>query len=102
MQILDLKAHRCPTAKILARRAIRGFNQNGVTGDTLAIQTIEPSFVRDLELFLNAENLNIKIQDTLKGDISRESIAQWLSDEECFDPEDWVDCVQHCFILELS
>lgn len=103
MIALDLKAHRCPTAMILARRTLR----NVISGElvdndgTIAIQTIEPSFVRDLPVFLNSEAPNISIESVLSGDISIESIQEWKALGR-FDNEDWEGQTQYCFLLKVS
>ncbi|WP_025562891.1 hypothetical protein [Psychromonas sp. SP041] len=96
---LDLKAHRCPTAFISARKGIDSFLETAKTGDRLAIQTIEPSIERDLPMYLNSDAQDLKIEQVLNGDISQKAIDSW---EESFDKEDWEDCSQHCFVLIKS
>ena len=83
----------------LARQAINEFSKDGEVGDMLAIQTIETSFKRDLELFLNAVSPNIIIVERLVGEISEESKESWTGD---FDSEDWEGCDHHCFIMEFK
>jgi TusA-related sulfurtransferase len=99
MKLFDLQAHRCPTAFILLRRAVKDFNCDANPGDVLAVQTIEPSIARDLPVFLNSESFNIGITKELKGEIGEESIIKW---QDRFDSEDWAGQTQYCFLLTKS
>jgi TusA-related sulfurtransferase len=93
---LDLQAHRCPTAMLMARRAIDTFNNEASAGDMLYIQTIEPSFSRDLDQYINAEHEDISITKKVSGEISKASIDAWRDD---FDESDWIGVKQSCYVL---
>jgi TusA-related sulfurtransferase len=93
---LDLEANRCPGAMIMARRAIEKFHGESCTGDKLYIQTIEPSFSRDLSSFLNAEFDSIEIEQTVSDDIPEETKGRWA---DKFDQEDWEGTTQSCYVL---
>ena len=93
---LDLEANRCPAAMIMARRAIEAFNKDTEFGSKLYIQTIEPSFSRDLVAFINSEFPNIKVLDKVSAAVSQESKDKW---QEEFDAEDWEGTEQSCYIL---
>lgn len=93
---LDLEAHRCPAAMVMARRTIEEFDSSSEAGDKLIIQTIEPSFKRDLAQFLNSEFGDVIIENSVSGDVSAESIERW---RENFDEEEWQGVEQNCFVL---
>jgi TusA-related sulfurtransferase len=93
---LDLEANRCPAAMIMARRAIEEFDENSSIGSKLYIQTIEPSFSRDLLTFINSEFPNILILDKVSCTISDETKVIW---KDKFDDEDWQGTEQSCYIL---
>ena len=93
---LDLEANRCPAAMIMARRAIESFSDNSEFSSKLYIQTIEPSFSRDLVAFINSEFPNIQILDKVSCPISDETKDKWL---DKFDVEDWEGTEQSCYIL---
>jgi TusA-related sulfurtransferase len=93
---LDLEAHRCPTAMIMARRAIETFHEQSLAGDSLYIQTIEPSFSRDLKSFVNAECEGLSLVKAVSAVIAEETKGSW---QDKFDSEDWEGCTQSCYIL---
>lgn len=93
---LDLEAHRCPAAMVMARRMIEEFNGVSQEGDRLIIQTIEPSFSRDLAQFLNSEFESVSVVQTVSAEVPAESMEKW---RENFDEEDWQDVDQCCYVL---
>jgi TusA-related sulfurtransferase len=93
---LDLEAHRCPAAMIMARRAIEAFDNESPAGSKLYIQTIEPSFKRDLSAFINSECESITIEQTVNGEIDEKAKEKW---QFKFDSEDWEGTVQSCYVL---
>jgi TusA-related sulfurtransferase len=93
---LDLEANRCPAAMIMTRRAIEAFDKDSTLGSKLYIQTIEPSFSRDLVAFINSEFPSIRILDKVSCTISDESKVMW---QDKFDVEDWKGTEQSCYIL---
>ncbi len=93
---LDLEAHRCPAAMVMARRMIEEFNGNSQEGDRLIIQTIEPSFSRDLAQFLNSEFEGIAVVQSVSAEIPAKSMEKWRDN---FDEEDWQGVEQSCYVL---
>lgn len=93
---LDLEAHRCPAAMVMARRSIEEFNGSSKEGDKLIIQTIEPSFSRDLAQFLNSEFESVAVVQTASAEVPAESVEKW---REHFDEEDWQGVDQCCYVL---
>lgn len=103
MITLDLEGHRCPTAMILARRTIREVLSEKLPLDNdglIGIQTIEPSFGRDLPLFLTSQAPNFEIIDVMSGDISKETIQKWTKSLK-FDREEWEGQKQFCYIIKV-
>lgn len=96
MKTFDLKGHRCPTAFILLRRAIKQFNEDSEEGETLVIQTIEPSIARDLPFYLNENLSNLVICHQSRGEVPSESKLSWANE---FDEEDWKGCQQSLFVV---
>jgi TusA-related sulfurtransferase len=94
---LDLEAHRCPAAMIMARRAIEAFYQDAQPGSKLLIQTIEPSFKRDLSAFIHSEYESITLVKNISGEIDQTTKNKW---ELKFDEDDWKGTVQSCYVLE--
>ena len=95
---LDLQAHRCPTAMIMTRRAIEKFIEDANNGDSLIVQSIEPSLARDIPQFINAEYDNVSFELLASADIGLESIEKWQGD---FDPEDWENTKQSCYQIKV-
>jgi TusA-related sulfurtransferase len=93
---LDLEANRCPAAMIMARRAIEAFDEDPDLCSKLYIQTIEPSFSRDLVAFINSEFPNIQLLDKVSCPITEETKDKWHNK---FDAEDWEGTEQSCYIL---
>jgi len=96
MKTFDLKAQRCPTAFILLRRSLKQFNETAEEGDTLVIQSIEPSIERDLPFFLNESLSDLSICHQSNAPITNESKLSWSSD---FDEDDWQGCQQNLFVV---
>jgi TusA-related sulfurtransferase len=93
---LDLEANRCPAAMIMTRRAIEAFDKESTLGSRLYIQTIEPSFSRDLVSFINSEFPSIQLLDKVSCPITEETKDKW---HDKFDAEDWEGNEQSCYIL---
>lgn len=85
--IIDLKAHRCPTAQVLMNRVLDMFMQQSES-DELVIMSIEPSLRRNIEARLVALDIPAKVLSESSTEISNQHLMNW---QDAFDEDDFGD-----------
>lgn len=94
--ILSMQASRCPDATIQMRQLVRMFVAQPDVG-VLELESIEPSLIRSLPAFVEAESLDVQITQLASRTITAEDIALW---SEHFDEDDYSDvAVVNRFVL---
>lgn len=82
--LIDLKAHRCPTAQVLMNRVLEKFSQ--MDESELKIMSIEPSLERNTKARIAGLGLNMSIVCVEQRPLSNTDITKWSSE---FDEEDY-------------
>jgi len=86
---VNLQAYRCPDATSLMRRSIDLFLKD--ESQSLTIQSIEPSLVRNIKGYIESLSLALSIKSETYTDITDEDKLSW---EDSFDEEDYEDVTQ--------
>lgn len=82
--VIDLQAHRCPTAQILANRALEMFMNS--EDKELVLLSIEPSLQRNLEARLAHNDIKADIVSVSSNDITDRDLQRW---QDKFDDDDY-------------
>lgn len=89
--VIDLQAHRCPTAQVLMNRALELFMKSDE--DELVIISIEPSLLRNTEARIAGFGLDAEVASVSNREISDRDLQRW---QDKFDSDDFggVDVIQ--------
>lgn len=85
--IIDLKAHRCPTAQVLMNRALDLFMSSDEQ-DELIIKSIEPSLRRNIEARIAGLDIPATVVSESRNDITNLDLMRWM---DHFDEDDFGD-----------
>lgn len=84
--IIDLKAHRCPTAQVLMNRALELFMKSDGQ-DELVIKSIEPSLRRNIEARIAGLDIAAHVVSESKTEITNMDLMKWMDGP--FDEDDF-------------
>lgn len=100
MNILNLKAHRCPDAMVMVRISIEALIAEH--SNEIEILTIEPMLMNHINAYLAAHSL--KAEYSIQSEIiSEQQFDDWRNMDEAFDDDDFENCInQHAISLKLT
>lgn len=84
--VIDLQAHRCPTAQVLMNRALELFMKSDE--DELVIISIEPSLLRNTEARIVGLDFDAGVSSVSHRDITDQDLKRWSCK---FDSDDFGD-----------